>query len=157
MWTIKLTLNNCYQKVNGQRTLDQSWIGSTYATNLDHQFDQRPSTLNLSYLTHLFDSKNSQLSLKRILIFKLFSIRWMKVFLYDSNKDVAKWQYFIFRLKDTPIICKNWLKSKVSVYGEYFHTRTIRVVHLFSSVRPAFKVRLKLRFEHDSCMWRHQF
>ena len=56
---------------------------------------QWPSTLNL---THLFDSKNSQLSLKRILIFKLFSIRWMKVFLYCSNIGVAKWQYFIFRL-----------------------------------------------------------
>ena len=31
------------------------------------------------------------------------------------------------------------------------------VVHLFTRVRPASKVWLKLRFEYDSCMWRHQF
>ena len=66
-------------------------------------------------------------------------------------------QHSVIDFKDTPTICKNWLKSKVSVYGEYFHTRTMWVVHLFSSVRPASKVQLKPRFEHDSCMWRHQF
>ena len=51
-------------------------------------------------------------------------------------------------LKDTPTICKIWLKSKFLVYGDYFDTSTERVSHLFSSSRYASEVRLFVEFEY---------
>ena len=59
--------------------------------------------------------------------------------------------------KDTPTICKKRLKSKDLVYEHYFDNPVVSVIHLFTNVRLASKVWLSLRFEYDSCMWRHQF
>ena len=55
-------------------------------------------------------------------------------------------------IKDTPTICKMWLKSKFLVYGDYFGTRMKRVNYLFPSGRYASEVQLFIEFEYESCM-----
>ena len=48
----------------------------------------------------------------------------------------------LVNFKDTPTICKIWLKSKFLVYGDYFDTRIQRVSHFFQVV----DMRLKSNF-----------
>ena len=95
-------------------------------------------------------------------IYPIFIRTWilladLDIFL-NSFKNLSfrpKIKRLIF-LKDTPTICKNRLKSKDLVYGHYFDNPVVSIIHLFTNVRFASEIWLSIRFEYDSCMWRHQ-